>query len=536
MTRLSADIAIIGSGFSGSILAMIARQLGRSVVLIERGVHPRFAIGESSTPLTNLLLEHLGGRYHLPELADLAKWGRWRATHPELAVGLKRGFSFFHHTAGRPFTPESNRGNELVVAASPNSRTADTHWYRPDFDRFLAERAALRGAVYIDSTQLTDAVPGPGGITLTGTRAGEPVEVTAALAVDASGAAGFLAKVFRQPTGHPDPMPRTTGIFAHFRDVGRWVETNPSSLEAPVPVDDTALHHVFDDGWIWVLRFNNGITSAGAALRQSACPRADPAETWNQLLARFPSIADQFANARPVSEFVRLNPMGFRREAMAGRRWAVLPSAAGFLDPLLSTGFPLTLLGVQRLARALEDSSNAGPDPELLRAYSTRCRLEFDGTAELVSALYSAMDDFGMFATTSLLYFAAASFLETTWRLHPGRIGEAFLMLDQPRVGFSIRDCCRRVRELSRHSTEAERAAVRDAIQSAIRGIDVAGLGDPARNHWHDVRIEDLFEAAPKLGANRREIEDMLRRCDLLPADRVAAGDGVGVVKPAPPC
>ena len=31
--------------------------LGYDVVLLERGTHPRFAIGESSTPLANLSLE-----------------------------------------------------------------------------------------------------------------------------------------------------------------------------------------------------------------------------------------------------------------------------------------------------------------------------------------------------------------------------------------------------------------------------------------------------------------------------------------------
>ena len=51
------DIAIVGSGFSGSLLAMIARRLGHRVLLLEKGKHPRFAIGESSTPLANLLLE-----------------------------------------------------------------------------------------------------------------------------------------------------------------------------------------------------------------------------------------------------------------------------------------------------------------------------------------------------------------------------------------------------------------------------------------------------------------------------------------------
>src|SRR5215813_12716556 len=93
------DIAIIGSGFGGSLMALIARKLGRSVVLLERGRHPRFAIGESSTPLANLLLEELADRYDLPRLRPLSKWGTWQRTYPHVACGKKRGFSFFVHGA-----------------------------------------------------------------------------------------------------------------------------------------------------------------------------------------------------------------------------------------------------------------------------------------------------------------------------------------------------------------------------------------------------------------------------------------------------
>ena len=88
---LDADIAIVGSGFAGSLCAMIARRLGRSVVLLERGSHPRFAIGESSTPLANLLLEELAQRYALPSLLPLTKWGAWQKHHPRIGCGLKRG-------------------------------------------------------------------------------------------------------------------------------------------------------------------------------------------------------------------------------------------------------------------------------------------------------------------------------------------------------------------------------------------------------------------------------------------------------------
>jgi FADH2 O2-dependent halogenase len=65
------DIAILGSGFGGSLTAMVARRLGYSVLIVERGTHPRFAIGESTSPLTNLLLEELAVRYDLPRLVPL---------------------------------------------------------------------------------------------------------------------------------------------------------------------------------------------------------------------------------------------------------------------------------------------------------------------------------------------------------------------------------------------------------------------------------------------------------------------------------
>jgi tetracycline 7-halogenase / FADH2 O2-dependent halogenase len=50
------DLVIVGAGFGGSLMAMVAHQLGLSVMLLEQGQHPRMVIGESTTPLSNLLL------------------------------------------------------------------------------------------------------------------------------------------------------------------------------------------------------------------------------------------------------------------------------------------------------------------------------------------------------------------------------------------------------------------------------------------------------------------------------------------------
>jgi FADH2 O2-dependent halogenase len=67
-TRVDADVAVVGSGFGGSLVALCLLQRGQRVALIERGRHPRFAIGESTTPLANLLIEELADRYDLPAI------------------------------------------------------------------------------------------------------------------------------------------------------------------------------------------------------------------------------------------------------------------------------------------------------------------------------------------------------------------------------------------------------------------------------------------------------------------------------------
>src|SRR5262249_47253799 len=141
MIREHADVAILGAGFAGSLMALVLQRLGRRPVLLERGSHPRFAIGESSTPLANLALEELSRTYGLERLFPLTEYGRWQRSYPELACGLKRGFSFFQHRAGRPFTTSPDHANELLVAASPADEVGDTHWFREHFDHFLVREA-----------------------------------------------------------------------------------------------------------------------------------------------------------------------------------------------------------------------------------------------------------------------------------------------------------------------------------------------------------------------------------------------------------
>ena len=89
ITRVDADVAIVGSGFAGSLTALCLLRRGKRVVMVERGRHPRFAIGESSTPLANLLIEELADRYDLPRIRPFSKWGTWQRARPDVRLRVE---------------------------------------------------------------------------------------------------------------------------------------------------------------------------------------------------------------------------------------------------------------------------------------------------------------------------------------------------------------------------------------------------------------------------------------------------------------
>jgi len=508
------DVALVGSGFGGSLMAMVARRLGKSVVLVERGRHPRFAIGESSSPLANLLLEEVAHRYGLPRLLPLTKWGSWRRTYPEVACGLKRGFTFLHHVKGQPFGADIERRDQLLVAASPHDEIADTHWYRADFDHFLQREAEAEGAVYLDETRLDTLTPGAAGVELRGTRHGESVWLRARLLIDASGPNGFAFRALALPGAELPGLPPTQALYTHFTGVPRVEELDLFPWgNAPYPPDDAALHHVFQGGWIWVLRFGNGITSAGVAARDGLAEELRLCEgepAWRRLLARFPTVGQHLGGAHPTMPFVHSPRLPFRAGVAAGPGWALLPSAAAFVDPLLSTGFPLTLRGVERLGRALEEDWGTARLQPALERCGRETLAEADSAALLVGALYASFDRFPLFAALSTLYFAAASYSEAARRLgRPERAG-AFLCADHPEFGVALRRLCAAAIEAR---DDGERALLETAVRRAIAPLDVAGLADAARNGWYPVDAEDLRKACHKLGAGLEEIEALLERC-----------------------
>ncbi|NYF78087.1 NAD(P)/FAD-dependent oxidoreductase [Granulicella arctica] len=505
------DLAIIGSGFAGSLLAMIAHRLGRSVVLLERGNHPRMAIGESSTPLSNLLLEELATRYDLPVLLPLTKWGAWQQQHPEIACGLKRGFSFFHHELGDAGNLRFDK--QMLVAASPHNKIADTHWYRADLDHHLVREAQCLGVGYHDEVNLQQCTDTGEYVELTGEHHQQAVKFRARFVIDATGPRGCLHRLLNLPEAELPHMPATQALYSHFSNVKRLDEAASFNTGTPpYPVDDAAVHHIFDGGWIWVLRFNNGITSAGIAATEHAAQRLglpEKAPAWQQLLDHLPALREQFAEAIALQPFTYMARLGFRSGAITGARWALLPSAAGFVDPLLSSGFPLTLLGISRMAKIIDQHWSQPTFATELLTYAASTDGELLATAHLIGTLYANMHNFDAFRAISLLYFAAASFSETARRLGKLHLAQSFLLHADPRFGPAAAALLdRAARGISTNDT----ATFVQDVQRAIGPFDVAGLCTAPRNNWYPVKAEDLKQSAWKVEATTQEIDDMLQR------------------------
>ncbi len=509
------DIAVVGSGFGGSLLAMIAHQLGRSVILLEKNKHPRFAIGESSTPLSNILLENLATRYHLPSIAPLSKWGSWQQTYPHVACGLKRGFTFYHHILGAPYLSDPDHQRQLLVAASPHDRIADTHWYRAEVDHLFAKEAQTLGVQYLDEVTLQSASESENEIRLQGRRHNEDLCVHAKFLVDATGPRGFLHRALALEESPIPEFPATQALFSHFTGVGRFAEqiSDQDSEPSPYPVDDAAVHHIFDGGWIWVLKFNNGITSAGVAATDTLASRLRLSEgpaAWQRLLDLIPALKNQFANSQAVRPFTHMPRVACRSSSLAGKRWALLPSAAGFVDPLLSTGFPLTLLGVSRLADIIEHDWDKPDFAERLQSYASQTDNELLAAADLIAALYGTMDRFPAFASLSMLYFAAASFSESARRLGKVNLARSFLLHDDPHFGAAMRRCCQRAKSACMQPEIDELAA---EVSRTIGPINIAGFNNPQRRNWYPVDASDLLNSAAKLGSTQYEISQLLAKC-----------------------
>lgn len=352
MKTSKCDVAILGSGLAGSVLGAILARQGLTVMLIDAGAHPRFAVGESTIPQFVSWLDVLAERYRIPEFRALTSIGE-STSQISNTFGVKRHFGFMLHREGEE--PDPAQSHQFLI---PKALTTATHLFRQDSDAFMFRTAIKYGCEPRQGWRAVDVDFDEDGVTVTG-HTGE--QVRARYLVDASGFRSPLAEKFdlRDKPARFKHHSRT--IFSHMIGVRPFddVVDHPEQDRPPARWHEGTMHHMFERGWFWVIPFDNykdsrnPICSVGVTLDERLYPRSPdltPEQEFFELVNRFPAVARQFEGARSVREWVSTDRLQYSSKQTVGDRWCLMSHAAGFLDPLFSRGLSNTLEIVNSLA------------------------------------------------------------------------------------------------------------------------------------------------------------------------------------------
>jgi len=313
-------------------MAAILAKRGMSVLLLDDEIHPRFAVGESTIPHTSLLISLLAEKYGMPEL-DYTTYPDRLADHVCTTCGVKRTFGFAYHRPGKVH----DRREALQFGTSAKD---ENHWFRQDIDAYLYHLAVHYGAIPRQRAKVTSLEIDQHGVRM---RLSTGEDIHARYLVDATGYRSVIADRFNLRENPTRLKHHSRSLFTHMVDVPPFDEEhNPLS----VSWHQSTLHHCFERGWFWVIPFNNHkrstnpLISVGLTIDPRRYPKDSkpPEEEFEQFLRRFPSVAEQFANAKAVRPWVSTQRLQYSSKQTVGYRWCMMSHAAGAIDPLFSRG------------------------------------------------------------------------------------------------------------------------------------------------------------------------------------------------------
>ncbi|PZD72202.1 Kynurenine 3-monooxygenase [Acaryochloris thomasi RCC1774] len=403
------DVAIIGSGIAGSTLASILARQGQKVILFEASSHPKFAIGESMILETSEIMRSMAEFYDVPELAYFSSENYFE--HIGTSHGVKRHFSYAHHTEDQPF----NRDHTLQAVIPKQPHGHELHLYRQDTDYFLMTVAIRYGAKVLQKTNIQSVHIDADGVQLTTDR---EQEFQAEYVVDAGGFRSLLAEKF--DLRHHDLPTHSRAIFTHMVEVPCYHEVSATkeSYQLPFQLSEGTLHHVFEGGWLWVIPFNNHakstnpLCSVGLMLDPRVHPQQSelsPEAEFYQFIERFPGIAAQFTQAKAVRDWTRTGRIQYSVKQVVGDRNCLLGQAAGFIDPLFSKGLYTSLSCTSLLADRLLAAHKTGDYSASFFKPVEEMTLGFiQANDHLVANAYRSFADYRLWQPFSVLWLLGA--------------------------------------------------------------------------------------------------------------------------------
>src|SRR5438046_6104328 len=316
------DVAIIGGGPAGSTAATLLACAGRRVLVLERDKFPRFHIGESLLPFSTQTFDRLGVREKL-DRTFLPKFGGEIVA----ACGTK-GVKFYFKDGFR-----SRRDRAYQVT-------------RSEFDKLLPDHSRENGAEVREETEVKKIAFKPDRVTIdieTSTGVSETLE--ARYLLDCSGRQTVLGNFYNLKRTY-DHLQKFS-VFAHYENVDR-----------AEGIDGTLIRMVRGlDRWFWMIPLTQTRMSIGVVM-DTATFRAlklSPEAALENCICEQRMALEAMRRAKRVTPVYSAGDYSYRNTKLFGDRWLLVGDAAGFIDPVFSSGVFLAIMSAEKAADTLDE-------------------------------------------------------------------------------------------------------------------------------------------------------------------------------------
>lgn len=307
------DVIIGGAGPAGSTAATLLAQYGYRVLVLEREKHPRFHIGESMLPMSAPVLARLG--FEWDERCFLAKTGA----------------EFIHE------------GDAQKIRFPLNGNYQAYQVERSRLDWMLAENAVAQGAILQQEEAVKTVIIDDDGVWIT-TSAGM---YSARYFIDASGRSIFMGKM-NGSIKRIDNLGKFS-LYAHYK------EAMSDAAQKLFKCGDTKVLLV-DIGWLWVIPLVNNRLSVGLVVQKWVDRSRRGADLFNWYVNKSPLLSVLLQGAVQEAPVRAEADYSFTNTRRYGARFACCGDAAGFLDPIFSSGVFLAVTSAERVADRLHQA------------------------------------------------------------------------------------------------------------------------------------------------------------------------------------
>jgi len=318
------DVTVVGGGPAGATAATLLAQYGHSVLLLERDRHPRFHIGESMLPFSEPVVKRLG-----------IDWGEG---------GLfKRGAMFMDESTGqRMHFPLSLERSAYQLERAP-------------FDQLLFENAAAHGVNTRQQENVLQVDCQADGVSIISDQG----RYRSRYLIDATGRSTLMGKKTKA-IQKIDNLGKFA-VYSHFEQIAHTPEADELFASGNIYVP------VVDIGWIWIIPLTGRRLSVGLVVQKQRPKGCDIEELFQRYLSASPILQRLLDGARPSAPIRVEADFSYSNQNRYGLRYACCGDAAGFLDPVFSSGVFLAFTSAERVADRLHQGLLEGreADPQL---------------------------------------------------------------------------------------------------------------------------------------------------------------------------